>query len=177
MSSFTCFPYRDLIFEKAYCFYRLNKHREALATIVNSENEIDYRTKELKAQISYRLEEYKDAHVIYQDIIKNTDDEYEEERLTNLYATMVYLDEDDRVGLVNYLQRILKQFVHFKVDIELKDDAYELCYNKACMLIASEEYAEAEKKLKQCEKLCREKFEEDEDISDEEIDIELALIR
>nr|AEE62093.1 unknown [Dendroctonus ponderosae] len=150
---------QDLIFEKAYCYYRLNKHQEALATIEKSESEIDYRTKELKAQISYRLEQYKDAHAIYQDIIKNTDDEYEEERLTNLYATMVYLDEDDRV------------------DLELKEDAYELCYNKACMLIASEEYVEAEKKLKQCEKLCREKFEEDEDMADEEIDIELALIR
>lgn len=45
------------------------------------------------------------------------------------------------------------------------------------MLIDSENYAEAEKKLKQCEKLCREKLEEDEDVTDEEIDIELALIK
>lgn len=44
------------------------------------------------------------------------------------------------------------------------------------MLIAQENYADAEKKLRQCEKLCREMLEEDE-ASEEEIDIELALIR
>lgn len=97
MRTFNNYNFRKLIFEKAYCYYRLNKHKESLATIEKSDEEIDYRTKELKAQILYRLEQYTDAHVIYQDIIKNTDDEYEEERLTNLYATMVYLDENERV--------------------------------------------------------------------------------
>lgn len=45
------------------------------------------------------------------------------------------------------------------------------------MLIASENFTEAEKKLRQCEKLCREKFDDDEDITEDEIDLELALIR
>ncbi|XP_066259038.1 signal recognition particle subunit SRP72 [Euwallacea similis] len=151
---------QNLIFEKAYSFYRLNKLQDALATINKSEDEVDYRVSELKAQIHYRLEEYKEAHSIYQSIIKNTDDEYEEERLTNLYATMVYLDDNEKVDLD-----------------ELKESPYELCYNKACMLIAMENYTEAEKKLKQCEKLCREKLEEDEDVAEEDVDIELALIR
>lgn len=60
---------------------------------------------------------------------------------------------------------------------DLKESPYELCYNIACMLIASENFPEAEKKLRQCEKLCREKFDDDEDITEEEIDLELALIR
>lgn len=151
---------QNLIFEKSYCYYRLNKHEDALKAIEKSEGEIDYRTKELKAQILYRLEDYQEANAIYQEVIKNTDDEYEEERLTNLYATMVYLDENNRDDYE-----------------ELKETPYELCYNKTCMLIASENYIEAEKKLKQCEKLCREKLEEDEDVTEDEIAIELALIK
>ncbi|KAL1493170.1 hypothetical protein ABEB36_011279 [Hypothenemus hampei] len=150
----------NLIFEKAYCFYRLNRHQEALEVIEKSEELSDLRIKELKAQILYRLELYEKSNIVYQEIIKNTDDEYEEERLTNLYASMVYLNKNEQDD----------------VD-ELKENPYELCYNKACMYINLENYNAAEKKLKQAEKLCREKLEEDEDMTEDEIDIELALIR
>ncbi|XP_060537268.1 signal recognition particle subunit SRP72 [Cylas formicarius] len=152
---------QDLIFEKAYCYYRINKHEEALKTIEKSEKELDYRIKELKAQILYRLEHFNESNAMYQDVVKNTDDDYEEERLTNLYATMVYMSPNIIEGYLD----------------EVKEVPYELCYNKACMLIALENYNEAEKTLKQCEKLCREKLEEDEDTVEEDIDIELALIR
>lgn len=151
---------QNLVFEKAYCYYRLNKLNEALKTIESNDGNLDYRTKELKAQILYRLERYTDAYSIYQEAVKNTDDEYEEERLTNLYATMVYLGSD--------------KMDNFE---ELKEPTYELCYNKACMLINLENFLEAEKKLKQCEKMYLEKLEEDDDITEEEADIELALIR
>lgn len=90
-----------MIFEKAYSLYRVNKLQDALATINKSETDTDYRIKELKAQILYRLEQYKDAYTVYQDVIRNTDDEYEEERLTNLYATMVFLESSERVRIVN----------------------------------------------------------------------------
>ncbi|XP_050314497.1 signal recognition particle subunit SRP72 [Anthonomus grandis grandis] len=147
---------QKLIFEKAYCYYRLNKHQEALAIIDNGAGELDLRVKELKAQILYRIENYEQANLVYQDLIKNTDDDYEEERLTNLYATLVYLDQ--------------------MPDMELKEDAYEICYNNACLLVQQGNYIEAEKRLKQCEKLCREKFEADDELTDEEIELELALI-
>lgn len=90
-----------MIFEKAYSLYRVNKLQDALSTINESETDTDYRIKELKAQILYRLEQYKDAYTVYQDVIRNTDDEYEEERLTNLYATMVFLESSERVRIVN----------------------------------------------------------------------------
>ncbi|XP_018578059.1 signal recognition particle subunit SRP72 [Anoplophora glabripennis] len=149
---------QSLIFEKAYCYYRANKPEEALRTIRQSEEEIDFRTKELKAQILYRLENFDEAAKIYHEIIKNTDDDYEDERYTNLSAVMVYLEENES-----------------NID-NLGDNTYELCYNKACLLIANGNYTEAEKKLRQCEKLCREALEDDE-ATEEEIDIELALIR
>lgn len=151
---------QNLIFEKAYCYYRVNKPDEALKTIEQSEIEPDLRIRELKAQVLYRLEKFKQSVEIYQDIIKNTNDEYEDERYTNLSAAMVYMDPTE---------------THDRID-ELRDNTYELCYNKACLLIVNENFQEAEKKLKRCEKLCREFLEEDE-ASEEEIDIELALIR
>lgn len=40
----------SLVFEKAYCQYRLNKNSEALATLDNS-SKLDLRCKELKAQL------------------------------------------------------------------------------------------------------------------------------
>ncbi|KAJ8941871.1 hypothetical protein NQ318_001723 [Aromia moschata] len=126
---------QNLIFEKAYCYYRANKPEDALATIDQSETEIDFRTKELKAQTLYRLEKFNEAAEIYREIIKNSNDDYEDERYTNLSAALVYL-----TGEGNWkLQR-------------------------------------SRKKLRQCEKLCREVLEEDE-ATEEEIDIELALIR
>ncbi|RZC41332.1 signal recognition particle subunit SRP72 [Asbolus verrucosus] len=149
----------QLTFEKAYCLYRANKHDESLK-IVDQIEDLDLRSKELKAQILYRLERYEEAAALYRDIVKNTDDDYEDERHTNLSAVMVYLDNEQTKDRIE----------------DLRDNTYELCYNKACLLIAHGQYAEAEKKLRQCEKLCREMLEEEE-ASEEEIDVDLALIR
>ncbi|CAH1998677.1 unnamed protein product [Acanthoscelides obtectus] len=151
---------KDILFEKAYCYYRANKPADALKILNKSEDELDLRCKELKAQILYRLEKYDEAAKMYHENIKSTNDDYEEERYTNLSAVMVFLNRNDTENQIDYL----------------KDNTYELCYNKACILIAHENYTEAEKKLKQCEKLCREALEEDE-AAEEEIDIELALIK
>ncbi|XP_074040914.1 signal recognition particle 72 [Leptinotarsa decemlineata] len=152
---------QNLIFEKAYCYYRANKPEEALKIIEASTQELNFRIQELKAQILYRLEKYNDATDIYQDIIKNIhDDDYEDERYTNLSAAMVHLSNEETGNKVE----------------EFKENTYELSYNKACMLIASGNYVEAERKLRECEKMCREFLEEDE-TSEEDIDLELAQIR
>ncbi|KAF5274519.1 hypothetical protein FQA39_LY07131 [Lamprigera yunnana] len=58
----------------------------------------------------------------------------------------------------------------------LRSDTYELCFNWACILIEKAQYAEAEKKLKVCEKLCRSSLEED-GVSEEEIQVELAMMK
>ncbi|KAJ8926937.1 hypothetical protein NQ314_020789 [Rhamnusium bicolor] len=152
--------FQYLVFEKAYCYYRANKPEDALKVIEQSEEEIDFRTKELRAQVLYRLEKFDESAQIYHEIIKNADDDYEDERYTNLMAVMVYMDTEENESNIE----------------DLRDNTYELCYNKACLLIESGNYSEAEKKLRQCEKLCREVLEEDE-TTEEEIDIELALIR
>ena len=54
---------------------------------------------------------------MYRDIIKNTSDDFETERLTNLSASAVHcLEKPDMID-------------------SIEDDTYELCYNKACQLM------------------------------------------
>lgn len=81
-----------MFFEKGYCLYRLNRPLEAL-DVLEKAGDLDYRLKELKAQVLYRVEDYEKALNAYQDIIKNSDDEYNDERETNLQAVIVNLDK------------------------------------------------------------------------------------
>ena len=60
--------------------------------------------------------------------------------------------------------------------IDLREDTYELCFNRACQLIATDKYLEAERKLRHCEKLCRDSNEEY-GVSEEDIQLELAHIK
>jgi signal recognition particle subunit SRP72 len=80
----------SLVFEKAYCEYRLNRSDEALRTI-RSVADIDMRTKELLGQVLYRLENYSECFSTYRDLLKNSEDDYEDERETNLSAVMASL--------------------------------------------------------------------------------------
>ncbi|XP_011505590.1 PREDICTED: signal recognition particle subunit SRP72 [Ceratosolen solmsi marchali] len=154
-----------LEFEKAYCLYRLNQVSDAFRIIDNIQNP-SMKVKELKAQILYRLEKYEDCFAIYRDIIKNTNDDYEDERETNLAAVIVYLALEGS-----------------KTEIpSLKKHTYELTYNDACHLIAKSNngdksnLAKAEKKLNLAEKMCHDSLEED-GMTEEEIEDELGIIR
>lgn len=155
----------NLEFEKSYCLYRLNQVPEALK-VVDSVQSPSLKLKELKAQILYRLEKYEECFAVYRDIIKNSHDEYEDERETNLAAVLVNLAIEGS---------------NLEVP-PLREDTYELTYNAACRLIAEGSrgdkavLVEAEKKLKTAEKLCKEGLEED-GIGEEEIEDELGIIR
>lgn len=151
------FLFRNLHFVKAYCYYRLNRHQEALKVLDELGDDVELPLKELKAQVLYRLENYCGSADLYQDIIKNSSEEYEDEYFTNLSAALVYLDNNSAIN-------------------NLKESSYEVCFNKACWLAQNGQYLEAEKKLKQCEKQCREALEEEE-ATEEEIEVDLALIR
>ncbi|CAL7937724.1 unnamed protein product [Xylocopa violacea] len=155
----------NLDFEKAYCLYRLNQVPEALKVVENVSNP-SLKLKELKAQILYRLEKYEECFSVYRDIIKNSHDEYEDEREANLAAVIVNLTTEGS---------------NLEVPA-LREDTYELIYNAACRLIAQgikgdkSTLVEAEKKLKAAEKLCKEGLEED-GVAEEEIEDELGIIR
>lgn len=143
----------DLYFEKAYSYYRDNRPQQALEAI-EAAHDADPRLNELKAQVLYRLERYRESYDVYHDVIRNSSDEYEDERQTNLQAVISQLNDSQSVSQ------------------QLRMDTYELLYNAACISIAQGEYSEAEKRLRQCEKLCRETFDEE-----DELESELAPIR
>lgn len=95
------FKLTDLVFEKAYSEYRLNTPEKALETIdsANLPHPYSDKIKELRAQVLYRLERYEDCFDAYRDIIKNSDDDYEDERTTNLGAVVANLAIEGLVSI------------------------------------------------------------------------------
>ncbi|NXM78879.1 SRP72 protein, partial [Serilophus lunatus] len=151
----------DIIaFEKAYCEYRLNRIESALKTIQGASQQTD-KLKELYGQVLYRLERYDDCLAAYRDLIRNSQDEYEEERKTNLSAV---------VAAQSTWENVVPE------DLGLREATYELCYNSACALIGQGKLSEAMKKLQKAEELCRQSLSEDSDVTEEDIEAELAII-
>uniref|UniRef100_A0A8C3L156 Signal recognition particle subunit SRP72 n=1 Tax=Chrysolophus pictus TaxID=9089 RepID=A0A8C3L156_CHRPC len=141
-----------IAFEKAYCEYRLNRIENALKTIQSASQQTD----KLK-----ELERYDDCLAAYRDLIRNSQDEYEEERKTNLSAVVAAQSTWERVMPEN---------------LGLREATYELCYNNACALIGQGKLNEAMKKLQKAEELCRQSLSEDSDVTEEDIEAELAII-
>ncbi|XP_019737195.1 signal recognition particle subunit SRP72 [Hippocampus comes] len=150
----------ELVFEKAYCEYRLNRVESSLKTIESAPAQTD-KLKELYGQVLYRLERYDECKSVYTDLIRNSQDEYEEERKTNLAAVMAAMSQWEKAPLE---------------DLGLPESTYELCYNASCMLIGQDQLTEAFNKLQQAEELCRLSLAEDSDITEEDIESELAVI-
>ncbi|KAI5097681.1 signal recognition particle subunit SRP72, partial [Silurus meridionalis] len=147
-------------FEKAYCEYRLNRVESALKTIEAIPEQTD-KVKELYGQVLYRLERYTECESVYKDLIRNSQDEYEEERKTNLTAVQAARSTWEKATPEN---------------LGLPESTYELCYNAACNLIGRGKLAQAMKKLQEAEELCRISLAEDSDMTEEDIDSELAVI-
>ncbi|KAK1175652.1 signal recognition particle subunit SRP72-like [Acipenser oxyrinchus oxyrinchus] len=149
-----------IAFEKAYCEYRLNRVENALKTIESTSQQTD-KLKELYGQVLYRLERYEECLSVYRDLIRNSQDDYEEERKTNLSAVVAALNAWEQAS---------------PEDLGLSETSYELCYNSACTLIGQGRLPEAMKKLQEAEELCRQSLSEDSDMTEEDIDAELAVI-
>lgn len=78
----------------------MNQVPEALKVVEVVQNP-SLKLKELKAQILYRLEKYEECFSVYRDIIKNSHDEYEDEREANLAAVVVNLATEGSVSSNN----------------------------------------------------------------------------
>ncbi|XP_038065428.1 signal recognition particle subunit SRP72-like [Patiria miniata] len=149
-----------LMFEKAYCQYRLNRIQDALNTIQAVGNPSP-KLKELKGQVLYRLEQYKECLDVYKDLIKNTSDDYDEERATNLSAVVAALQLWQQEPVA---------------DLGLKEDTFELSYNKACLLLGQGEYKQALDQLDLAEELCKDGLEDEAEMTADEIEAELGVI-
>uniref|UniRef100_A0A671RR48 Signal recognition particle subunit SRP72 n=1 Tax=Sinocyclocheilus anshuiensis TaxID=1608454 RepID=A0A671RR48_9TELE len=142
----------DMIgFEKAYCEYRLNRVEHALKTIQG----IPEQTDKLK-----ELERYDECLAVYKDMIRNSQDDYEEERKTNLSAVLAAQSTWESTS----------------ADLGLPESSYELCYNAACFLIGQGQLSQGMQKLQKAEELCRKSLAEDSDVTEEDVDAELAII-
>lgn len=122
----------EVVFEKAYCEYRLNRVESALKTIEGAPEQTD-KLKELYGQVVrlcvclraagccsyfrserlvligasfvfsvqlYRLERFTECKSVYTDLIRNSQDEYEEERKTNLSAVVASMSQWENAPLV-----------------------------------------------------------------------------
>ncbi|XP_041074752.1 signal recognition particle subunit SRP72-like isoform X2 [Polyodon spathula] len=114
-----------------------------------------------KSSKLYRLERYEECLIVYRDLIKNSQDDYDEERKTNLSAVVAALSAWEQAT---------------PEDLGLPETSYELCYNSACTLIGQGRLPEAMKKLQEAEELCRQSLSDDSDMTEEDIDAELAVI-
>lgn len=103
-------------FEKGYCLYRLNQISEALKVIENVQNP-SLKIKELKAQVLYRLERYEECFAVYRDIIKNSHDDYEEERETNLAAVLGNLAIEGSVSSMHFRKLLIVFDTNISKDI------------------------------------------------------------
>lgn len=88
----------------------MNQISEALKVIENVQNP-SLKIKELKAQVLYRLERYEECFAVYRDIIKNSHDDYEEERETNLAAVLGNLAIEGSVSSMHLSKLLILVFV------------------------------------------------------------------
>uniref|UniRef100_A0A8C0PFH9 Signal recognition particle subunit SRP72 n=2 Tax=Canis lupus familiaris TaxID=9615 RepID=A0A8C0PFH9_CANLF len=125
----------SLSFEKAYCEYRLNRIENALKTIESANQQTD-KLKELYGQVLYRLERYDECLAVYRDLVRNSQDDYDEERKTNLSAVVAAQSNWEKVVPEN---------------LGLQEGTHELCYNAACALIGQGQLSQAMKILQKAE--------------------------
>ncbi|VUZ53291.1 unnamed protein product [Hymenolepis diminuta] len=150
----------NLYLEKAYCEYRLNRFVDALKTVSSCPDHTPGII-ELKGQIYYRLEEFENSIGEYEKLMKICFDDYQDERFTNVIAA----------------KAALSYFQGKQVPLNYSSALFETDYNAACYYIGNGEYKKAMEHLDNAEKLCRETFQDDADVTEEQINEELAPIR
>jgi len=113
----------------------------------------------------YRLERFGECTRLYQQLIGAAADDFEAERHTNLAAAFAGAATVDPTSeLVQAAPGIAK-------------GTYELSYNEACFELARGRVPAAIGALETATRLCRETLEEEGDLSEEDIEAELALIK
>jgi len=147
----------DLTFELAYCNYRLNQLEKSLEVIESVKNP-GLKHQELRAQILYKLEDYNECYSLYRNIIKNSTDDFDVERRTNIGAVIAHLEDES------------------KLTKDGSDESFELRYNYGCGLAATGEYTQAEEVLKEAETQAREFLNEDGE-TEEGIEEEVGIIK
>uniref|UniRef100_A0A5G2QBU7 Signal recognition particle subunit SRP72 n=2 Tax=Sus scrofa TaxID=9823 RepID=A0A5G2QBU7_PIG len=151
---------------KVVCLIQNGSFKEAL-NVINTHTKVlakfcllSFFTCYLSLQL-YRLERYDECLAVYRDLVRNSQDDYDEERKTNLSAVVAAQSNWEKVVPEN---------------LGLQEGTHELCYNTACALIGQGQLNQAMKILQKAEDLCRRSFSEDSDGAEEDPQAELAII-
>jgi signal recognition particle subunit SRP72 len=124
---------RELAFEKAYALYRLSKPSEALDALSLAAKQNEPRIMELQVQILYRLERYEECQQLYKKLIRDSADDYGDERSANLAAVQAQLVIEGKAK---------------DMGPESNFETYEQKYNFGCGLLARGMLTEAERCFK-----------------------------
>ncbi|CAH8827948.1 unnamed protein product [Trichobilharzia szidati] len=149
-----------VIFEKAYVEYRLNRLSEAAKTLESADIN-DLKAQELKAQVLYRKGDFAGSYTCLRTVIRNSQDEYSEERLTNLAAVAAAESCFNK----SYL------------DLDVSPEMYEGKFNVACYNLGRGDSQLASQLLDDAENTCNLILSEDPEVTEEEKNEELAPIR
>ncbi|CAH8467618.1 unnamed protein product [Heterobilharzia americana] len=147
-------------FEKAYVEYRLNRLSEAAKTLESSDTN-DLKAQELKAQVLYRKGDFVGSYAFLRTVIRNSQDDYSEERLTNLAAVAAAESCFNK----SYL------------DLDVNPEMYEGKFNLACYNLGRGDNQLASQLLDDAENTCKLCLSEDPEVTEEEKNEELAPIR
>uniref|UniRef100_A0A8D0FZT8 Signal recognition particle subunit SRP72 n=1 Tax=Strix occidentalis caurina TaxID=311401 RepID=A0A8D0FZT8_STROC len=163
---------------KVVCLIQNGSFKEALG-VINTHTKV--LTSDIiafeKAYCEYRLNRIENALKTIQSASQQTD------KLKELYGQVVIRSFSSWWDL-NVCEKKKKKFVSVACqicidqleDLGLREATYELCYNSACALIGQGKLNEAMKKLQKAEELCRQSLSEDSDVTEEDIEAELAII-
>lgn len=154
-----------LQFERAYCEYRENDLVAALNTLSACE-ESTVRLNQLRGQVLYRMERYSEAFELFKDVVKNTDDDFNDERQTNLVAVQAQIQFQREQKRQQQQQQCGDMSASGEKPIPLYTppancSSYELLYNCACQLVATNQLAAAASLLKRTAALCRQQLQEE----------------
>lgn len=148
-----CVEPEVVAFERAYCFYRLNKFPEALEALKAIKND-SYGAGRLEAQVRYRMGDY--------------------EKCAGMYEKLYDEDREDSGLLVNALashvsgDRPRQAIEAVKDQQELLESCYELSFNMACALIDENRLTAAEERLQEAKRLCTAEIMKAEDLNEED---------
>lgn len=146
---------KALAFERAYCFYRLNRFQESLDALKACAE--DFGALRLEPQVRYRMGDYENSAAMYE---KLYDDDAEETGLL-VNATASYVSGD--------LPRKAIDLV--KDEKELLDSSFELSFNMSCALIDENKLDQAEACLQEAKRICTAEIIKAEELTEEDEDV------
>ncbi|KAL7066658.1 TPR repeat-containing protein [Cryptosporidium serpentis] len=138
----------DLLYERSYCLYRMNRLEEALKSLdpfcVKSTNFVDTSILHLKAQIFYLMGRFQECECLYKNLISISDHNNVEEQMLLSVNHMAAQASDESLSIDSNYQK--DQFYVFS-------SSYEYWFNLACLHIVNKEYDKALRALNKSQEI------------------------